>query len=239
MKTCLGSILTIISLLLNGCASYEVNYVPIVPIYAEPTRGSVTIDGSIEKAKSYLEQAKLPHNTIRQQFELVRKAGGDLLSQMGSKDYFLLGEVLGSGNAYSNLDILRAKLCETASIKGGDVVMIYSCGIQEQPYTYTSPGYATTNISGYAYSSGNYAWGNARGTTTYIPPRTYFGTHQYPYASGLVLRHVPGIEKRRDAIGALDDTKLSGLVTRTNALLTSGKASLEDYLRLIDDALSQ
>jgi hypothetical protein len=38
--------------------------------------------------------------------------------------------------------------------------------------TFTSPGHSTTTVTGSAYGMGNYAYGTARGYTTYTPPQT-------------------------------------------------------------------
>jgi hypothetical protein len=49
----------------------------------------------------------------------------------------------------------------------GGRIFIYSA-----TQNYTSPGRATTNVTGSAYSVGNYTYGNATGYTTYTPPQT-------------------------------------------------------------------
>ena len=49
----------------------------------------------------------------------------------------------------------------------GGKIFIYSA-----TQTYTTPGRATTNVTGTAYGAGNYAYGNATGYTTYTPPQT-------------------------------------------------------------------
>jgi hypothetical protein len=223
---------------LSGCAIHNVKYVALCKFKIEPTNGAVAINGSIDQVKPIIEQANLPHNTARQKLDLMLKAGDLLLFQLGSQNYILLGEVYGGGNAYTNIETLKAELCKTAANKGGDVVLIFNAGIQEKPYIYTTPAYTTTNVYGSAYQSGNYAYGNATGYTTHMPSQTYSGVLRFPYANGLVFKYEPSAKERRIALSALDDDTLSTVLPKLQSMGMDKTLTYNEYLHKCDELIS-
>ncbi|MFQ5411587.1 MAG: hypothetical protein ACE5EC_04795, partial [Phycisphaerae bacterium] len=124
----------------------------------------------------------------------------------------------GWGSAKATMESLRAEFCEDAAEEGGDVVMIINMGIQERPYVFTTPGYATTHVYGSVYDYGYYAYGNTTGYTTYTPGQTFSGILQLPYGSGLVFKFVPGAGRKRQAIASLEEMELVRVLRELKAL---------------------
>jgi len=225
-------------LAIPGCAAHTVKYNAFIKNQFEHVSTATSVNGSIDDARALADQAKLPHNSIRQRYELERKAGCALRSQLGSQDYFLLGEVYGGGNARTNAETLRQALCQKAASKGGDVVLIFREGVEQRQFAYTTPGHAQTNAYGSAYGVGNYAYGSATAYTTYTPGQTYAGTMYFPYGNGLVFRYVPGIEDLRKRTDALDDRQLEQLMGQVEKLWQDEHMTFKEALALWDQLLA-
>ncbi|MCK6455809.1 MAG: hypothetical protein L6Q92_04690 [Phycisphaerae bacterium] len=226
-------------LCVSGCALHNVRYNEFVKARIEPVPSANALLGSVDEAKALLDQAKLPHNGMRDRYNMERRAGQTLLAQLGSQDYVLLGEMYGGGNAYSNLETLKAAFCERAAAKGGDVVLVFRQDVQQRQFVYTTPGYSTTNVQGSAYRTGNYAYGSATANSTYTPGQTYVGTMGFPIANGLVFKYVPGVEARRARMDALPDAQLESAVKELEGLWTDDKRTLADVLKRWDEILEQ
>lgn len=191
-----------------GCSRHNVKYSAYRKNAIAPTASAIAVHGRIDEAKELIEQSRLPHNTVRQSYELERRAWQSVYAQLGSPDYLVIGEVYGGGSARASLATLEAAFCKRAAREGGDVVLIFDAGIEQRPFSYTTPGYAQTNVYATAYQTGNYLHGHATGYTTYTPGQTYSGVLNLPHASGLVFKHVPGIDVKRARMAALDDAAL-------------------------------
>lgn len=212
----------------SGCALHNVGYNAFVKNKIEPVDHATVVHGVVDESKRLTEQAQLPHNTPRQRYELEREAGKLLRAQLGSQDYLVIGEVYGGGNAYSTLETLKAVFAKKAATRGGDVILIFSSGVEERPFVYSTPGHARTNVYGSAYSYGNYASGQATAYTTYTPGQTYAGVMRFPRANGLVLKYVPGIELKREAISLLADPDLERVLRELDALRADDSITLEE-----------
>jgi hypothetical protein len=223
----------------SGCVLHNVKYTAFIKNNFQPSDHAMAVTGSIDQAKALTEQARLPHNSARQRFELEREAGRVLRAQLGSQDYVAIGEVYGCGNAYSNLETLKSALCKKAAAKGGDVVLVFNAGLAERPFAYSTPGYATTDVYGSTYRVGNYAYGNATAYTTFSPGQTYYGVMRFPHANALVLKYVPGIEGRREAAAALGDTGLEWILGELEKLRTDKSLSFEECLERWDEMIAE
>ncbi len=197
---------------ISGCSPHHVKYTSFVKNEIEPTTRATVVNGTFEEAKALFEKSSLPHYSPREKYELRNRGLSKLTQQLGGEDYILIGEVYGNGNARATLETLKAAFCKRAAKEGGDVVMVFRTGIEKRPFVYTTPGYATTNVNGSAYRSGNYAYGNATGYTTYHPGQTYTGTLYFPYGNGLVFKYVPGAGERRRVIAKLDDVSFARVI---------------------------
>ena len=215
------------ALLSQGCASHRVKYEPFVKSRIPATERAVSVPGSFDEAKALFEKAKLPHNSPRQKYELALEGMDKLTDQLGSDDYVLIGEVFGGGNARANQGTLAKALCRKAARKGGDVVMIVKRTTVEQAYSYTTPGFSTTNASARIY--GNYAYGTSN--TTHILGRTYSGIMYKPRANGLVFKHVPGVDAERRHLLLADDESLSTALGAVERLTNNKKLSWEEAMR--------
>lgn len=224
---------------LSGCALHNVNYNEFVKTNIESVPRATALLGSMDEAQALLEQSKLPHNGVRDRYNLERRASQALRAQLGSQDYVLLGEVYGGGNAYSNLETLKAAFCKRAAAKGGDVVLVFRQNVEEPQFAYTTPAYSTTNVQGSAYQTGNFAYGHATANTTYIPGKTYTQTMYFPSANGLVFKYVPGFEMRRMRMDALPDARLESAVTKLEMLWDDKKLTLAEVLSRWDGILDQ
>ena len=205
-------------LLTTGCARHRVKYVPFAKWSIEPTAGATAIDGDVDAALALLQQAPLPHNSLRSRVQLQWDGLRALTSQLGSDDYILLGEVTGGGNAKANHATLAQAFCEKAAENGGDVVLIYRRETVEQPWTHSTPGYSYTTGTATAYGNRNYAHAYGTSQTTYSHGQVYSGVVHKPRASGLVLKHVPGAEKERQALLQLGDEELARIMPELEAL---------------------
>jgi hypothetical protein len=222
-----ASILSVVS----GCATHNVKFVPSGLVKVPPSTNATAVEGSIDEGKRLMEQSQLPHNTPRQRFELQRQAGRTLWSQLGSDDSVVLGEVYGGGNAYSNLESLKAAFCKKAAAVGGDVVVIFRTGVEDRPFVYSTPGYSTTTLDYSTHTYGNYTSGSATANTTYTPGQTYASTLHLPYANGLVLKHAPGAEQRRARMAALNDSQLERAIKDLEGLWMSRTVTWDQYVQ--------
>ena len=223
---------------ISGCTPHHVKYTSFVKNKIEPTNQAIAVNGTFEEAKLLFEKSSLPHHSPRERYKLRNLGLSKLTQQLGGEDYILIGEVYGNGNARTTLETLKAAFCKKAVKEGGDVVMVFRSGIEKRPFVYTTPGYATTNVNGSAYRSGNYAYGNATGHTTYHPGQTYTGTLYFPYGNGLVFKYVPGAGKRRRVIAKLDDESFTRVL---QVLETTNDKSfgLEQVLEKIDQEINR
>lgn len=221
-----------------GCAVHRVKYKDYIKNRIEPASHATFKYGRIDDYKSLNEQARLPHYTIRERFELSSRAAQALRSQLGDEDYVLIGEVYGGGNARANLDSLINAMCKKAAKKGGDVVLVFNSGVRERPFSFTTPGYSTTRVSGSAYSYGNYTYGNATAYSTHTPGTTYSGVLRLPYASGLVFKHCPGVGRLRQRGTNLDDAKFQRVSEFLGQITGDGDVTMRDahsqWERLLD-----
>ena len=222
---------------LAGCSSYEIKFNPLVKYKIPPVDHATAVEGQIDEAKALEARAALPHNTVRERFELQRQAGQSLMAALGSQDYILIGEVYGGGDAKTNLATLTEALCQKAAGKGGDAVLIYASGIEDQPFVYSTPGYSTTYVYGPAYRSHRYARGGSTAYTTYTPGQTYSGVLHLPRANGLVFRYVPGVEQRREAMAALSEAELEHAMQVLDALADDESLTLQEVLDCWDQLL--
>ena len=222
----------------SGCTAHHVKYTPFVRYRIKPAAQATAVYGVFDEAKTLFEKSLLPHYSLREKYELRNLGLSKLTQQLGGEDYILIGEVYGSGNARTTLETLKAAFCRRAAKEGGDVVMVFRSGIEERPFVYTTPGYATTNVNGSAYCSGNHAYGNATGHTTYYPGQTYTGTLCLPYGNGLVFKYMPGAGKRRRIIAGLDD---GSFVRVLQVFQTTNDESfeLEQVLEKIDQEIKR
>jgi hypothetical protein len=157
-----------------------------------------TADTFITNAK----KAQEPHWTDEERRALWNDGLASLRSQMGSMDYQVIGHVFAKGEDVSMTKLKQAVL-KRAAREGGDVVLFFRADHREQQWSYTTPGYATTNVNGsgnaYTYGgNGNYYTnysGQATAQTTYTPPQTYYGTTVYTAAEGYVLRYEAGFSE--------------------------------------------
>jgi len=239
-----GSIACIVLVGLQvGCAGHSVKYTSFLELKIARSERAVSILGSFDEAKERFEQAQLPHNTPRQRFELILEGLDKLTDQLGSPDYVVIGEVFGGGNAWANQETLRQELCRKAARNGGDVVMIFKRSTVEQPYSYATPGYSTTNASASAYGNGNSATAYGTSHTTYTPSQTYSGVVYKPQANGLVFKYVQGIGAERRLLQQADDESLSSALTTMQQLGNDKNVSWEDYLarwrEIVQSATSQ
>lgn len=240
MRLCLAvGLLCSFLMAISGCAMHSVKFVPATSIKVPPTEQATAIHGSIEEARRLWEQAQLPHNTIRDRFELELQAGSALRSQLGSEDYSLIGEVYGGGNAYSNLETLKAAFCKKAAAVGGDVVLIFGTGVENRPFVYSTPGYSTTSMQYSGYDYGTYQSGTATAYTTYTPGQVYSGVMRFPYANGLVFKYVPGAQRRRSQMAALSDTQLEGVLNELKSLYNNESITWDEYVSKSDLLLEQ
>ena len=223
---------------LTGCVHHNVKYAPMLNCRFPAAPHASSIDGSFDRAKQLFEKAALPHNTVRQRCELVHQALSELRRQLGSDDYVLIGEVYGGGNAKATMETLKAALCKKAARKGGDVVMFFRTGYETRQYTVVQPGFATTNVYGSAYSSGNYTTGSATGYTTYSPRQAYSGVLYLPTANGLVFKYVPGTEARYKALMSLDDKTLE-TVSREIENLAKSKPKYDELVKTMDEIVER
>ncbi|MCI0674566.1 MAG: hypothetical protein L0Y42_02185 [Phycisphaerales bacterium] len=205
-------LLSLIVALTSGCAMHNVTFVPRGAVKAPPTTYATAIQGAIDEARQCWEQAQLPHNTPRQRYELECKAGRSLRSQLGSEDYILLGEVYGGGSAYSNLESLKAAFCKKAAVAGGDVVLMFRTGIENRPYVYSR-------------------------TFNNNDELIYAGVMHFPYANGLVFRHVPGADERRRRIAALSDSQLASVLDKLQVLDKTSTLTWDEYLVQADEVV--
>lgn len=199
---------------LTGCATHSpsprhnVQFLPGSPIKYAPTENAQVVHGTADQAAALFEKAALPHNSPRERYHLGLRALESLTAQLGSDDYVVIGEVYGTGNAYSNMDLLRAALVERAAAAGGDVVFVFRSGADERAVALSLPGYGTTTAHYSAYPSGGYVHATDSSHTTYTPGATVAGVMRFPYANGLVLKHIPGAAARRERVAALNDSQL-------------------------------
>ncbi len=235
-------LISVVWIAANGCAIHNIKYIPVVKFSVDPTKQAQTVRGRIDQASKILNQAELPHNTVRERFNLRSQGLKLLSSQIGSEDYVVIGEIYGGGNGYSTLATLETEMCKKASRKGGDVVLIYDSGVQEQAYSYTTPASATTNVSGWASGSANYVYGQATGTTTYTPSKTYSGIWRFPYMKGVVFKYWPGYGALRAKAISLDDSHFERVIEEIAALenekLTFDDARLQ-VEQIVDHSVSK
>lgn len=167
------------------------------------------IEGDLGKFKEYLDKSQLPHLTPKDKFILDLQAKDQLTQQLGSRNYMIIGEVAGAGNAYTSMDDVKKEMAKKVVKEGGEVVLIFRSGLDAQSWSYTTPGYATSSTSGTAYATthGNttYVTGRAHGSTTYTPPQTHSGVNYKPYCQGMVFKYNPTREERIKKILLLDD----------------------------------
>lgn len=234
----IGVVLFTVVVSQSGCAGHSVRFSPILRCKIPPTDHATAISGNIDEAKALWEKAALPHNGIRQKYELYIQGCKTLYDQLGSDDYLLIGEVFGGGNAWSNHATLVNAFCRKAARKGGDVVLIFRRGMTHQPYSYTTPGYSTTNVNVSAHGYGNYATGYGTSNTTYFPGQTYSGVYHKPNANGFVFKHLPGAAARREAMMSLNDNALARLDSLRRSLAQERKLSLADLLGRVDRAIA-
>lgn len=228
----------LLSCLSAGC-QYSVKYTPIVRAQIEPRPMATSVDGSFEEAKKLLDQAELPHNSVRARWELQRKATTLIRDQLGSDDYLIIGQVFGEGDDTTTAESVKQEMCKRAAQEGGDVVFVIETGAQSMPFAYSTPSYSTTHVSGSAYGYGNYAYGTATARTTHSPGTTFDGVVYYPHASGFVLRHLPGMAAREAAIAALPDAGLGWAVTEIERLIQDRSITFEACLRQIDHVIKE
>lgn len=221
----------------SGCTLHNVKYNAFCKNQIAPTERATMVHGSIDEAKAILEQGQLPHNTVRERFELERQAGRALCTQLGSPDYIVIGEVYGGGNARASIGTLEEAFCKRAAREGADVVMIFNSGVEERPFTYSTPGYAHTNVYSSACRSGNYAYGNATAYTTYTPGQTYSGVLRLPHANGLLFKHVPGIEEKRNGLARLDDAALERALAELERMRTDKNLTFARVLERWDELI--
>lgn len=116
-------------------------------------------------------------------------------------------------------------------------------GIKERNYSYVIPGTSTTQVQAQsnttaratAYGTSNYAQaygssstnGTATAKTTYTPSRVVSGTDYLPYASGLVLRYLPGAEAYRQGVLSLDDAALEEFLREADRIWQDPSLSFE------------
>lgn len=160
---------------------------------------AIARNGSADTFISNAQKAQEPHWTDEERRALWNDGLASLRSQMGSMDYQVIGHVFAKGEDVS-MGKLKQAVLKRAAREGGDVVLFFRADQREQQWSYTTPGYATTNVygSGNAYTYGgngsyytNYS-GQASAQTTYTPPQTYYGTTVYTAAEGYVLRYEEG-----------------------------------------------
>jgi hypothetical protein len=221
-----------------GCAATQIKYTAINKNRITSTDHAVIVEGRFDVAKSFFEQAQLPHNLGRTRIELIRQGVRALTTQLGSNDYVLIGEVVGGGNAYSNIEKLKIDLSSRAAREGGDVVLLINAGVQQRPFVYTTPGYAVTNSYSSAYVQGNTAYGTGTAYTTYTPGQTYAGVMSFPYADGLVFKYVPGIEHRWKMIMSLPDGKLQYVVEKLAPLSQDKSITFNEEKLRVDEILA-
>lgn len=222
---------------LPGCAMHNVTFLPSTAIKAPASAQATVIHGNIDEAVRLMEQARLPHHTLRQRLELETQARRALTAQLGSDDYVILGEIYGAGNAYSDFQTLSAAFSKKAAAAGGDVVLIFRTGVENRPFVFTTPGYANTTMQYSAYSYGNVTHGTATAYTTYTPGQTYTGTMYLPYANGLVFKHVASAADRRRRLAALSDSQLQHVFNELEAL-TKTSITWDDYVTRTDQIIS-
>ncbi len=140
----------------------------------------------------------------------------------------LIGEVFGGGNAWANQETLKQALCEKAARNGGDVVMIIRRITLQQPYSFTTPGYSTTNANASAYGYGNYATAYGTSHTTYTPSQTYTGVMYKPQANGLVFKYIQGVDVERRHLLQADDESLTSALAALKQLESDKQLSWEE-----------
>jgi len=220
----------LVIIFLAGCGHARVNYTPFLKVKLSPTDNVTLLDGKLEDVPDIFKKSSLPHLTAREKYNLAMEGVRKLTAQLGSDNYIMIGEVIGKGNAYANVEYVKAKVSKKAQSKGGHVVMIYNSGVVPENHTYTTLGYSTTNVYGSVYGGPGYATGYATGTTTYTPPQTHTETFYFPFVQGLVFRYVPGsIESRKD-VEALSDTSFEKYMDFANDMLQNPEITYDDAI---------
>ena len=183
--------------------------------YTLPSRDrAVAYEGSATTYYDLRTQAQAPHLSESEKRRLSKEAFASIPKQIGSEDYYISGYIRSTGEDVS-LANLKARMLKRGAKEGGDVVFFFNSGQRSQPWSYTTPGYSTTNTYGqanaYASPNGNgynvNAYGTSTSNTTYTPPQTYSGSTLHVMAEGFVLRYEPGFADRSARFDAVFATE--------------------------------
>jgi len=229
----------------SGCASHRIKYTPAVRADITPRETATAVDGSLGRFVGLLQESQLPHQTPKGKYALILEATRELTSQLGSNEYSIIGEIIGSGYAGSTHGTLRKAMTKRAAKEGGDVLLVYNSSTESRPWAITTPGYTTTHVQGSSYGNLNgsahrignsvYADATYRGsyggtaTTTHIPGQTFYGTMHLPHAAGIVLRHSPDTGFR-EAMMSLPDADFERIYAEFVATLGNPRATTKEAI---------
>lgn len=222
--------------LLQGC--YNIKYSPFCQAIPQPTEFAIAIEGNLGNAEAIAQKIDLPHNSMRDKLSLAFEFEDHFLTQLNSRDYDILGVIRGGGGGHHNLAGLKKMMLRRAAKKGGDVVLFYNSGHVARDYSYSTPGYATTDIYGSVYGGHGYSYGYGTAQTTYTPSQTYSGTDYYPYTTGMVLKYAPEAEITRQKTRALSEAALTLYIAEIKKLCAESQITYEEVdmrlLQLLD-----
>ena len=232
---------------LSSCVSTK--YTPFDRPYTySPRGGAISREGTAAQYIELVNSAQAPHLSDPERQDMWNDAQSSIVDQMGSPDYFMMGHIYSTGEDVSLAD-LKGRMIKRASKEGGDVVLFFNSDQRSQPWSYTTPGYATTNTYGqanaYATPNGNgynvNGYGSATSSTTYTPPQTYYGSTLYTMAEGFVLRYERGFaEYAARVAAAMNETEAgrADLVQLANESRAS-KPLREDYRARVESILQR
>lgn len=198
---------------LSSCVSTK--YTPFERPYTYLPRGdAIGREGTATIFFELVNSANAPHLSDPERQDMYKDAKSSIVDQMGSQDYFMTGHIYSTGRDVSLAD-LKGRMIKRAAKEGGDVVLFFNSNQRSQLWSYTTPGYATTNTYGQANAyvtpnSNGYnvnAYGSATSNTTYTPPQTYNGSTLHTMAEGFVLRYEQGFAEYSARYTAVNETE--------------------------------
>jgi hypothetical protein len=235
--------LLVVSLFVGGCSSEKIKYYSFIQPPLKPTSEPVRyMNGTLGNIPELFKKAFMPHLKLSERRNIFNQINKQVTDQIGDENYSIIGEVVGGGNAKSNLEKLKKKMAEKAAKNGGMVLFFYDEGVDSQPFVYTTPARSYNYFSGNANT--NYYPNSAQtnlygsGYTIHHPSQTYSGTWYFPYAKALVLVYDSSIGNYRKRISNLSEDELKMFEERSKKIDLKS-LSLSEFLMIYTEILDK